>query len=125
MPGVVRRANLRLVDLDSFDALATSLPGVRRTTASGAARWQLHGRLVARELDTVHVAVRVPFDVRDVLLHHHPQVFSVPTRFAKHMMVVADLGAGDDDAVERAVTAAWSLQSETADRDEDGPADVD
>jgi hypothetical protein len=98
------------VDLGGFDDLVTSLAGVRRTSA-GPARWQLRGRLVARELDATHVAVRVPFDVRDALLHQYPDVFSVPPRFAKHMMVVADLAAGDDGAVEDAVAAAWRLQA--------------
>jgi hypothetical protein len=55
--------------------------------------------------------VRVPFDVRDVLLRQHPDVFSVPPRFTKHMMVVADLDAGEDGAVEDAVTSAWRLQT--------------
>jgi hypothetical protein len=100
------------VDLDGFHELATSLAGVRRTSARGAARWQFHGRLVARELDAAHVAVRVPFEVRDALLHQYPNVFSVPARFAKHMIVVADLDAGDDGAVEDAVTSAWRLQTE-------------
>lgn len=100
------------MDLDSFHELATSLAGVRRTSAGGAARWHFRGRLIARELDDAHVAVRVPFDVRDVLLRQHPDVFSVPPRFAKHMIVVADLGAGDDGAVEDAVTAAWRMQRE-------------
>lgn len=40
------------------------------------------------------MAVRIPFDVRDALLRQHPEVFSVPPRFTKHMMVVADLGWG-------------------------------
>ncbi len=99
------------MDLDSFGDLAVSLAGVRRTSAGGAARWQYQGRLVARELDTTHVALRVPFDVRDALLRQHPGVFSVPPRFAKHMMVVADLAAGDDGAVEDAVESAWRLQA--------------
>jgi hypothetical protein len=100
------------MDLVAFDALATSLAGVRRTNAGGAARWQLHGRLVARELDATHVVVRVPFDVRDGLLRRNPDVFSLPRRFEKHMMVVADLDAGDDGAVEDALEAAWTLQQE-------------
>jgi len=99
------------VDLDAFHELVTSLPDVRRRSAGGAARWQCHGRLIARELDDTHVAVRVPFDVRDLLLRQHPHVFSVPSRFVKHMMVVADLAAGGDDAVEDAVTSAWRLQT--------------
>jgi len=39
-----------------------------------------------------------------------PETFSAPARFRKHMMVVADLTAGDDGAVEDAVTAAWRQQ---------------
>lgn len=100
------------MDLEAFDALATSLAGVRRTNPGGTARWQLHGRLVARRLDATHVVVRVPFDVRAGLLRRHPGVFSVPRRFEKHMMVVADLDAGDDGAVEDALEAAWALQRE-------------
>lgn len=106
------RAKLPRVNLDSFNDLAMSLAGVRRTSAGGLARWQYEGRLVARELDATHVAVRVPFEVRDALLHQHPDVFSVPTRFAKHMMVVADLAAADDGAVEDAVGSAWRLQTQ-------------
>jgi hypothetical protein len=60
----------------------------------------------------MHVAVRVPFDVRDVLLHENPDVFSVPTRFAKHMMVEADLDAGSDGVVEDAVESACRLQAQ-------------
>ena len=99
------------MDLAAFHGFATSLAGVRRTSTGGTARWQCNGRLVARELDATHVVVRVPFDVRDVLLRQHPDVFSVPPRFTKHMMVVADLDAGEDGAVEDAVTSAWRLQT--------------
>lgn len=105
-------AKLPTVDLDSLNDLATSFPGVRRTSAGGLARWQYEGRLVARELDATHVAVRVPFEVRDAMLHQHPDVFSVPTRFAKHMMVVADLDAEGNEAVEDALESAWRLQSQ-------------
>ena len=98
------------MDLRDFDALATSLAGVRRTNPGGAARWHLYGRLVAQELDATHVVVRVPFDVRDGLLGGNPEVFSVPRRFVKHMMVVADLDGGDDGAVEDALEAAWTFQ---------------
>ena len=34
----------------------------------------------------------------------------MPKRFAKHMMVVADLEHGNADAVEDAVIDAWELQ---------------
>lgn len=106
------------MDLDAFDGLAQSFAGVRRVSVGGAARWQIKGRLIARELDAGHVVVRVPFDVRDLLLQMHPEVFSVPARFAKHMMVVADLTAVADDAIEDAVVSAWRLQA-------DGEGDLD
>lgn len=100
------------MDLAEFGERAEALDGVRRRTVDGAARWVLAGRLVARELDPTHVVVRVPFDVRDRLVADQPTVFSVPRRFVRHMMVVADLGAGDDGAVEDALEAAWRFQVE-------------
>jgi hypothetical protein len=36
----------------------------------------------------------------------------VPTRYIKHMMVVADLASGDAAAIEDAIEAAWKLQRE-------------
>ena len=87
------RCKTHRVDLAAFDALATSLAGVRRTTPGGAARWSLHGRLVARQLDDTHVVIRAELDVRDSLVEQYPEVFTVPRRFVKHMMVVADLTA--------------------------------
>jgi len=35
----------------------------------------------------------------------------VPKRFARHMMIVADLENGNADVIEDAVIAAWELQS--------------
>jgi len=99
------------VDLSELDAVASALPGVRRRTQDGLWRWQCRGRLLARQLDDSSVVVRVPFDVRDLLLRESPDVFHVPTRFAKHMMVVADLAADDRGAVEDVVLAAWRCQT--------------
>ena len=110
------------MDLDAFGEAAMSLAGVKRANSGGAARWQLRGRLVARELDAGHVVVRVPFDVRDALLRDHPDVFTVPPRFQKHMLVVADLAAGDDGAVEDALEAAYVLQAQRDAGDDGGNA---
>ena len=67
--------------------------------------------MVARQLDAGHVVIRTSFEARDLLLHSFPETFSVPRRFAKHMMVVADLENGNADAVEDAMIGAWELQS--------------
>jgi hypothetical protein len=90
--------------------LAEALAGVRRNTAEGLAEWRLHGRLVARQLDDVHVVIRADFDYRDLILRQFPGTFSVPTRYARHMMVVADVASGDAGAIEDAIEAAWQLQ---------------
>jgi hypothetical protein len=99
--------------MDGFGRIASSLPLVREARSDGLLRWQCKGRLIARQLDASQVVVRTSFDTRDVLLHQFPKTFSVPKQFEKHMMVVADLANGDEDAIEDAVTSAWRLQTQT------------
>jgi hypothetical protein len=96
--------------IDEIDGLAQPLTGVRRSAAGGLAQWRYHGRLVARQLDDTHLVIRADFDYRDELLRQFPGTFSVPARYRKHMMVVADLAGGDVGAVEDALEAAWQLQ---------------
>jgi len=90
--------------------LAEALEGVRRSTADGLARWRYRGRLVARQLDDAHLVSRADFDYRSSVLRQFPETFSVPPRYSKHMMVVADLATGDAGAIEDALEAAWQLQ---------------
>jgi hypothetical protein len=98
------------VDIADLARLAEAMPGVHGTAREGLAEWRYHGRLVARQLDDVHVVIRADFDYRDSVLRQFPETFSVPARYAKHMMVVADLAIGDTGAIEDAVEAAWLLQ---------------
>ena len=98
------------MDVDDLARLAEAMPGVRRTAREGLAEWRYHGRLVARQLDDAQLVIRADFDYRDSLLRQFPETFSVPTRYIKHMMVVADLADGDAGAIEDAVEAAWLLQ---------------
>ena len=99
---------MRLADLSR---LAAQLEGVVEHGRDGLLGWRYRGRLVARQLDDNHVVIRASFDFRDFLLHSFPETFSVPKRFAKHMMIVANLEHGNADAVEDAGIAAWELQS--------------
>jgi hypothetical protein len=95
--------------LEEVSSVAASLSGVRRTVAGGLAQWRFHGRLVARQLDDSHIVIRTEFEPRDALVERYPRTFSVPSNFANHMMMVADL-AGDAEAIEDAIEAAWELQ---------------
>ena len=99
---------MRLADLSR---LATQLDGVTERRRGGLLDWRYRGRLVARQLDDTSVVIRASFDFRDFLLQSFPETFSVPKRFAKHMMIVADLENGNLDVVEDALIAAWELQS--------------
>jgi len=98
------------VDSDDVARLAGALDGVRSTVREGLAEWRYHGRLVARQLDGERLVIRADFDYRDLMLRQFPGTFSVPSRYEKHMMIVADLAAGDPDAIEDAFEAAWQLQ---------------
>jgi hypothetical protein len=98
------------VEIGEVAHLAQDFAGVRYTVPEGLAEWRYHGRLVARQLDDEHVVIRADFDYRDSILRQFPETFSVPTRYIKHMMVVADLARGDAGAIEDALEAAWELQ---------------
>lgn len=91
--------------------LAAQLHGVTERRRDGLLDWRYRGRLVARQLDDNHIVIRASFDFRHWLLHSFPDTFSVPDRFANHMMIVADLENGNADAIEDAVIGAWELQS--------------
>ena len=97
--------------LADLSRLVAELDGVAERSRDGLLDWRYHGRLVARQLDETHVVVRASFEFRDFLLQSFPETFSVPKRFAEHMMIVADLENGNPDVVEDAVIAAWELQS--------------
>jgi hypothetical protein len=71
------------------------------------ARTSRPGKPAPVEIDDV---ARADFDARDLMLRQFPETFSVPSRFAKHMMVVADLAQADAGAIEDAIEAAWQLQ---------------
>ena len=98
---------MRFADLSR---LAAELDGVAQHRRGGLLDWRYHWRLVARQLDDSHVVIRASFDFRDFLLQSFPETFSVPRRFAKHMMIVADLENGNPEAVEDAFIWAWELQ---------------
>jgi len=96
--------------IDDVARVAAELAGVRGSERGGLAEWRYHGRLVARQLDEAHLVIRAGFEYRDSVLQQFPATFSVPARWARHMMMVADLAHGDTGAIEDALFAAWDLQ---------------
>jgi hypothetical protein len=99
------------VTFADISRLTAQLDGVAERRREGLLEWRCRGRLVARQLDDSRIVIRAAFDFRDLLLQSFPETFSVPPRFAKHMMIVADVENGNGDAVEDAVIAVWELQS--------------
>ena len=99
--------------MSEIETLVAELAGVHRSGGGAEPlRWNYRGRLVARQVDDTHLVIRADFDYRDVLVRAHPNTFTVPNRFRKHMMVVADVADGNRDAIDDALTAAWRLQRE-------------
>lgn len=96
--------------MDDVVRITEAFAGVRLTARHELREWRYHGRLVARQLDDTRVVIRANFDYRDAVLRKCPETFSVPSRYVKHMMVVADLATGDPGAIEDALEAAWILQ---------------
>ncbi len=93
------------------EKLLQDLQGVRRTEGrEHRPEWRYHGRLVARQLDSDHLVIRIDFDFRRSLLESEAGTFSVPKRYVKHMMVVADFVLGDANAIADAIENAWQLQ---------------
>jgi hypothetical protein len=97
--------------VSDLSPLVAQLDGVTERVRGGLHDWRYRGRLVARQLDESHIVIRATFGSREFLLQSFPETFSVPRRYAKHMMVVADLENGNADAIEDAVVGAWELQS--------------
>jgi hypothetical protein len=98
------------LDINDVAHLVEALPGVRGTRREGVAAWRYHSRLVARQIDDMHVVIRADFNYRDSIVRQFPETFSVPAPYTRHMMVVADLARGDPAAIEDALEAAWELQ---------------
>lgn len=99
------------MELEGVSRLAAQLEGVVERRRGGLLEWRYRGRLVARQLDATRVVIRSTFEFRDFLVHGFPETFSAEGRFAKHMMVVADLQHGNADAIEDALVEAWQLQA--------------
>jgi hypothetical protein len=99
------------VNLADVEKLLAEREGVRRSDREGQmSEWRYHGRLIARQLDDAHLVVRIDFDFRRSLMQSDPDTFSIPNRYAKHMMVVADFVQGNEDAIEDVLDNAWQLQ---------------
>jgi hypothetical protein len=101
----------RPLTLADLSRLAAQLAGVAERRRDGLIEWRYQGRLVARQLDRSHVVIRSSFEFRDLMVQSFPETFSVPDRYRKHMMVVADIESGEAGAVEDAIIGAWELQS--------------
>jgi hypothetical protein len=99
------------VTIGDVSEFVARLDGVRERRRDGLLDWRYAGRLVARQLDDTHIVIRASFELHAFLLDSFPETFSVPGRFAKHMMIVADLANGNRDAIEDALIEAWQLQT--------------
>lgn len=87
-----------------------SLAGVKRKGSVTAPAWYVHNRLVARAESSDRWIIRCAFDLRETLLHDHPDTFGIRPHLEAHTKVEAYPLEGDLDAIVRALDAAWEMQ---------------
>lgn len=97
---------------DRLIAYVEALPGVKRKGTAARPAWYVHDRLVARAEESDRWIIRCRFALREELLEQHPQTFGVRPQFDAHEKVEAYLSDGDQDAICRALQAAWQMQRE-------------
>jgi hypothetical protein len=98
------------MDHDGITAHLADLEGVRETRDGSRPTWRVGGRLVARLEDAETLLVRsLPAD-REQLVASDPDTFYITPAVEAHHKVLVHLPVADDDAVRRALTAAWELQ---------------
>ena len=89
---------------------AASLPRCKKKGTSARPAWYVDNRLVARLEDATTLTIRCSFGDRERLLASHPETFGVPPAMEAHTKVQAVLDHGNDEAIRRAITAAYDLQ---------------
>lgn len=62
LTGAIQSGKPALVDIDDVDRPAERLAGVRCAAPRGLAEWRYLGRVVARQLDDIHLVIRADFD---------------------------------------------------------------
>jgi hypothetical protein len=89
---------------------AASLSRCKKKGSADRPAWYVDDRLVARLEDATTLTIRCSFAAREELVAAHPETFGVPPAMEPHMKVQAVLDHGNDDAIRRAITAAYDLQ---------------
>lgn len=93
-------------------SICSGWTGSGRPTATVVGAGTAVTPIVARALDDRFLVIRSDFPAREKLLTAHPTTLSVPPRFERHRMVVADLRDGDPDVIRSTPDAAHALQGQ-------------
>ncbi len=100
----------RPMDAAAIEEHLAGLEGIRMSTDGGRATWRVGGPLVARLEDAETLVVRCLSADRERFVAEDPDAFYVTPAVEAHDKVLVHLPKVDDDAVRRALTAAWGLQ---------------
>lgn len=98
------------MDVAAIEEHLAGLEGVCSRADGGRTTWRVGGRLVARLDDAETLVVRSRPDDRERFVAEDPDAFYVTPAVEAHHKLVVHLPAANDDAVRRALTAAWELQ---------------
>lgn len=91
---------------------ALGLPGVETGLSYGTPALRVKGRFLARlREDGETVALRIPFELRDLLLRSDPEVFFITDHYRGHPAILLRLAAARPGQVADLLEQAWRAQA--------------
>lgn len=107
-----RGASAKGVSFDTVREVALALPGVEEGSSYGTPAFRVAGRFLARlREDGESLAVRIPFDDRDVLLQAEPEVFFLTDHYAGYPAVLVRLAAVRRELLCDVLEMAWRARA--------------
>jgi hypothetical protein len=92
--------------------LALKLPGVERGTSYGTPALHVRKKFLARlKEDGESVAIKVPFDDRDVLLELDPAGFYLTDHYRGYPAMLLRLATVRLDLLDKVIEGAWRMQA--------------
>lgn len=101
-----------MVTIEQFREIACSLPGVEEGTSYGTLAFRVRKKFLVRlREDNESLAVRIDFDLRDILLAADPETFFTTDHYRGYPAVLVHLEKIDAGRLRDVLTEAWRRQA--------------
>jgi hypothetical protein len=97
-----------VVTIEQFRDIALSLPGVEEGTSYGTLAFRVGKKFLVRlREDNESLALKIGFDLRDLLLAADPKIFFTTDHYRGYPTVLVHLGTIDAGRLRDVLTEAW------------------